>query len=122
MRPLGVGVSVVEPGAMATEIWGKGREQLSSVRASLTPEQREVYGAALEDFDRMLASRTRTARIPARSPRRSRRRSWPRAPDDRYLVGRGTRAVTLLEPLLPSALFDRVSGASPARAERPAAL
>ena len=45
MRPFGVEVSVIEPSSMATEIWGKGPEHLSKVRAGLTAEQADAYGA-----------------------------------------------------------------------------
>jgi NAD(P)-dependent dehydrogenase (short-subunit alcohol dehydrogenase family) len=88
MRPLGVGVSVVEPGTMATEIWGKGREQLASVRASLAPEQREIYGAALDDFDQTLASADEDGEAPRRSRRRSRRRAWTTAISSAAAPGR----------------------------------
>ena len=108
MLPLGVGVSVVEPGAMATEIWGKGREQLSAVRAGLTPEQREVYGEALDGFDETLASADEDGEDPDEVAETIEKALTASSPDDRYLVGRGARAVTLLEPLLPSAVFDRV--------------
>jgi NAD(P)-dependent dehydrogenase (short-subunit alcohol dehydrogenase family) len=108
MRPLGVGVSVIEPATMATEIWGKGREQLSAVRAALTPEQREVYGEALEGFDRTLASADEDGEDPGEVAETIEKALTASSPDDRYLVGRRARAVTLLEPLLPSAVFDRV--------------
>jgi NAD(P)-dependent dehydrogenase (short-subunit alcohol dehydrogenase family) len=108
MRPLGVGVSVVEPATMATEIWGKGREQLAAVRASLTPEQREVYGEALEGFDRTLASADEDGEDPGEVAGTIAKALTASNPDDRYPVGRGARSLTLLEPLLPSAVFDRV--------------
>jgi NAD(P)-dependent dehydrogenase (short-subunit alcohol dehydrogenase family) len=108
MRPLGVSVSVIEPATMATEIWGKGREQLSAVRASLTAEQREVYGEALEGFDRTLASADDDGEDPSEVAETIEKALTASSPHDRYLVGRGARAVTLLEPLLPSAVFDRV--------------
>jgi NAD(P)-dependent dehydrogenase (short-subunit alcohol dehydrogenase family) len=108
MLPLGVSVSVVEPGAMATEIWGKGREQLSAVRAGLTPEQREVYGEALDGFDQTLASADEDGEDPSEVAGTIENALTDTNPNDRYLVGRGARALTLLEPLLPSGLFDRV--------------
>jgi len=108
MRPLGVEVSVIEPAAMTTEIWGKGREQLAAVRASLTPEQREVYGEALEGFDRSLASADEDSDDPAEVAEAIEKALTASSPDDRYVVGRGARSLTVLEPLLPSALFDRV--------------
>ncbi len=108
MRPLGVSVSVVEPATMATEIWGKGREQLSAVRAALTPEQREVYGEALEGFDETLASADEDGEDPGEVAETIEKALTASGPDDRYLVGRGARSLTLLEPILPSAVFDRV--------------
>lgn len=108
MRPLGVSVSVVEPGTMATEIWGKGREQLSAVRASLTPEQREVYGEALDGFDETLASAGEDGEDPGEVAETIAKALTAAEPDDRYVVGRGARTLTLLEPLLPSAMLDRV--------------
>jgi NAD(P)-dependent dehydrogenase (short-subunit alcohol dehydrogenase family) len=108
MRPLGVSVSVIEPATMATEIWGKGREQLSAVRASLTPEQREVYGEALENFDQTLASADEDGEDPSEVAETIEKALTASGPDDRYVVGRGARSLTLLEPILPSAVFDRV--------------
>ena len=108
MRPLHVSVSVIEPATMATEIWGKGREQLAAVRASLTPEQREVYGEALESFDQTLASADEDGEDPGEVAETIEKALTAKSPDDRYLVGRGARAVTLLEPLVPSTVFDRV--------------
>ena len=108
MRPLGVDVSVIEPAAMTTEIWGKGREQLDAVRAALTPEQREVYGEALEGFDRSLASADEDGDDPADVAEVIEKALTASSPDERYMVGRGARSLTVLEPLLPAALFDRV--------------
>lgn len=56
MAPLGVDVSLIEPGAMATEIWAKGRLALDEARQRMTDEQRTVYGDALAGFDEQLAA------------------------------------------------------------------
>jgi NAD(P)-dependent dehydrogenase (short-subunit alcohol dehydrogenase family) len=108
MRPLEVSVSVVEPATMATEIWGKGREQLSAVRDALTPEQREVYGEALAGFDQTLASADEGGEDADEVAETIEQALTASSPDDRYLVGRGARTLTLLEPLLPSTVLDRV--------------
>ena len=107
MRPLGVNVSVIEPATMATEIWGKGREQLSAVRASLTPEQREVYGEALEGFDRDARLRGRGRRGSERGRRDDREgadgeqpgRSLPRRP--RSARGHAARAAAAVRGVRP---------------------
>lgn len=67
MAPLEVDVSVIEPGTMETDIWSKGRRQLARVRASLTPEQDEVYGEALAGFDARLASADDNGEDPTQS-------------------------------------------------------
>ena len=108
MRPFGVGVSVVEPGSMSTEIWGKGREHLATVRARLTPEQEAAYGEALAGFDATLASANEQGEEPQKVAEVIAKALTARKPNDRYLVGRGAGTLTLLESILPAPLFDRV--------------
>ena len=75
MRPFGVEVSVVEPGAIATEIWRKGIESAPALRESLGPAMNELYGepprrargARREDGRRGACRRTRS---PTRSSTR----------------------------------------------------
>lgn len=108
MRGLGVAVSVVEPAAMETDIWSKGRSQLAEVRGSLTPEQEGIYGEALAAFDEQLASADESGEDPDEVAETIEEALTARSPDERYLVGRGARTMTLLEPHLPPALFDRI--------------
>jgi NAD(P)-dependent dehydrogenase (short-subunit alcohol dehydrogenase family) len=108
MRPLDVHVSVIEPATMQTEIWGKGREHLTRVRESLTPDQEQVYGEALAAFDDKLASADSSGDDPELVAERIEQALTAAHPDERYLVGRGAGTLTLLETVLPPALFDRV--------------
>jgi NAD(P)-dependent dehydrogenase (short-subunit alcohol dehydrogenase family) len=108
MHPLGVDVSVIEPASMDTDIWGKGRAELAKVRSSLTAEQAEVYGDALAGFDERLASAGEGAEDPDTVAEAVEEALTAASPDDRYLVGRGARALTLLEPVVPGALFDKL--------------
>ena len=71
-------------------------------------EQREVYGEALEGFDRSLASADEDAEGPAAVAEVIEKALTASSPDERYMVCRGARSLTVLEPLLPAALFDRV--------------
>ncbi|BDE07467.1 short-chain dehydrogenase/reductase [Vulcanimicrobium alpinum] len=48
LAPFGVGVTLVEPGAVKTPIWGKGRASVASQRAMLPPEALTHYGPAIE--------------------------------------------------------------------------
>ncbi len=108
MRSLGVDVIVVEPGTIATEIWGKGREHLKKTIASLTPEQREIYGDELEAFDQRLAAADDGGEDPDEVAQELRKALTDSSPDDRYLVGRGAGSAVFLQKVLPGAVFDRV--------------
>jgi NAD(P)-dependent dehydrogenase (short-subunit alcohol dehydrogenase family) len=108
MAPLGVDVSLIEPGAMATEIWAKGRSALDEARERMTDEQRSVYGEALAGFDEQLASQEESE-DPAEVAAKVVEALTARSPDERYLVGRGAGSLALLRPLIPDALFDRIS-------------
>src|SRR4051794_31268793 len=47
LRPWGIHVATVEPGAIATEIWGKGKSQATESLEKLPPRARELYGDVL---------------------------------------------------------------------------
>ena len=107
MAKLGVGVSLVEPASMATEIWAKGRASLDESRERMTAEQRELYGDALESFHEKLASQE-DSEDPSKVAEKVVEALTARSPSERYPVGRGARAVTLLQGIVPDAVLDRV--------------
>jgi len=49
LRPFGITVSVIEPGAIATEIWRKGRETSDRLTASADPEIYKLYQRPIEN-------------------------------------------------------------------------
>ncbi len=66
LRPLGVSVSVIQPGAVATPIWGKARKSADEILAAAPAEVVETYRARFIDFLNMnelraQASKTTTA-------------------------------------------------------------
>jgi NAD(P)-dependent dehydrogenase (short-subunit alcohol dehydrogenase family) len=50
MRPFGVEVSIVEPGAIETPMREKGSAAASRVKEELSPDQLRIYGKAIDDF------------------------------------------------------------------------
>lgn len=108
MSSLGVDVVVVEPGTMSSEIWGKGQEHLEKTIASLSPEQREVYGAELDAFMERLGSADDGGEDPAEVAETIQEALEARSPDERYLVGKGAGSAVFLQNVLPGAVFDRV--------------
>ena len=108
LRPLGVRVSLVEPGAVATPIWEKGAADAEAVAAALPDEARRLYGERLERM-RALAEETGAAGIPAEEVaavvEHALTADRPRA---RYLVGSDARLRGTLVRLAPDALVDRL--------------
>ena len=109
LRPQGVAVSLIEPAAMETEIWSKGRAHLDSVRAAMTPEQLEVYGEELTGFEERLKAADADSADPAKVAASIAAALTEGSPDERYLVGPGAATMTLLHGLLPAAVFDRIT-------------
>src|SRR4051812_21216019 len=64
LRPWGIHVATVEPGAIATEIWGKGTSAAAEAREQLPERGRELYGPTLEKADDIVANITAHASSP----------------------------------------------------------
>lgn len=105
LRPWGIRVVLVEPGAIATPIWRKTLDAGSAILNDLPAEKRQLY-QPLVDFVR---DRTDPERgIPVQAVvdvvERALHAQKPRA---RYVVGRSTR-VTLWLNRIPTRLRDRL--------------
>jgi NAD(P)-dependent dehydrogenase (short-subunit alcohol dehydrogenase family) len=108
LRPLGVEVVVVEPGAIATPIWEKGLTAAAALASAMTDEQRQRYGK-LNDA---AASRARHAAATGVSPERVAtvitKAITVARPRTRYLVGRDAKITARLVALLPDRVLDRM--------------
>jgi NAD(P)-dependent dehydrogenase (short-subunit alcohol dehydrogenase family) len=108
MRPFGVNVSIIEPGAIATPFWGKGTEQVDQVLETMSPQQLELYehsaraaaAAAGKAGERGIAA-DRVAKAVEHALTASR-------PRTRYLVGVDARVQATVRKLLPDRLLDRL--------------
>ncbi|MGH3858967.1 SDR family oxidoreductase [Actinokineospora sp.] len=108
LRPLGVDVSVVQPGSIMTPIWGKiaesGHDVLDRVPAEIADLYRESFPRFLEANEKTaIASKT----TPADFARTVRRALTAARPKTRYRVGTDARTVAVLARLLPDSLLDR---------------
>jgi NAD(P)-dependent dehydrogenase (short-subunit alcohol dehydrogenase family) len=107
LRPWGIWVTAVEPGAIATEIWGKGEQQASERMGIATPEERELYGEAIPRVLEASAKTSKMAIPPERVAKRIERALTARRPRDRYLVGPDARVQAALG-LLPARAADGI--------------
>jgi len=106
LRPLGVGVSVVEPGSVATEIWRKGEDGAQEMLEALPAEGVEVYGEAIADMQRTAAKIAEQAIPPEKVAAAIAHALTARRPKTRYLVGLDARIQAGLASLLPDRAFD----------------
>ena len=101
VEQFGMRVAVVEPGAIKTAIWQKGREEAERLERELPAEARELYRTqidilqgGIEDSDRRAIGPEAVAKVIERaltSPR----------PRHRYLVGVDAMALGTLDRALP---------------------
>jgi NAD(P)-dependent dehydrogenase (short-subunit alcohol dehydrogenase family) len=108
LRPLGVEVSIIEPGAVITPIWEKARRVGDEAVATMSDEQRALYGARIEDFTEAALRNAERGVAPEKVAKAVAHALGARRPRTRYLVGADARAQALLRRLVPDRLRDRV--------------
>ncbi len=108
LRKFGMHVAIVEPGAVATPIWEKGKNAGEEARTRYPEGAEELYGA---DLDRLSALTVRSMErgIPPEQVADAvfMALTAPR-PKTRYLVGRDARLQATLQTLLPDRVRDRL--------------
>jgi NAD(P)-dependent dehydrogenase (short-subunit alcohol dehydrogenase family) len=108
LRPWGIHVATVEPGAIATPIWQKMGEQAGAVGADMPARGRELYGSTLAKADAAIAKVSRSASPPEKVAAVIEQALTSRRPKDRYLVGLDARGQALARRVLGHRRWDKV--------------
>lgn len=106
LRPWGVRVIVVEPGAFDTDPWREILSLLDDVAAGMSAEERELYAPHLAGMRALLAKlqgQTRPPEIVAAAVERTLTRRRPRS---RIVVPKGALGMVAMKNALPSPLMD----------------
>jgi short-subunit dehydrogenase len=111
LKPAGIAVSLLEPSAVKTPIWSKGRDSREALLALLPPQAMERYGAQMNAMFEQLEREERGAMPVEAVARAVLHAVTARKPRARYLLGIGARAGSVVA-LLPTALRDRAIRAS----------
>jgi len=106
LAPHGVGVVLIEPGSIATEIWGKGNASAFEVLSRMTPEQGQRYAQQTAGAYKMAAKVEKAAIAPAKVAEAVERALTARRPRAHAVVGIDARAQAVLA-VLPASVRDK---------------
>ena len=106
LAPWGIHVCLIEPGAIATEIWSKGLDDAAKVRATMSERELERYRPAVEAMEGIVGKLEGMA-IPAETVAKVVERALTaRRPRTRYLVGMDAKIQALLAGFVPDRLRE----------------
>jgi NAD(P)-dependent dehydrogenase (short-subunit alcohol dehydrogenase family) len=118
LRPFGIRVLAIEPGAISTPAVDKTLGDIEQVIENLPPDGRKEYGIMLRNFAKQAYGREKNGSSPdvvARAVYNALTSSRPRL---RYRVGKHAKALAVLPRILPEPLLDslrlRLFGLNPA--------
>jgi len=108
LQPWDIGVSIIEPGDVATPIWEKSMEAAEKVAKNYPQEAFSLYGSAFSAIRKEAKNGANTgisANVIARLVAHALSAKRPRT---RYLAGKGVRLKIFLKNILPDRVFDRL--------------
>ena len=112
LAPHGVGVVVVEPGAVRTEMLGRAIATAKETMSAMTPEQSRRYGGLVQAVNAQAVSSTESGLPAAAAATVIAKAVTAHRPRTRYTVGRDAAMITRLVRVLPDRALDRVLAAA----------
>lgn len=108
LRPFGIHVATIEPGAIATPAVEKTLGDIEGVIASLPDEAKAQYGSMLRNFARIAYSREKNGSSPEVVARAIHHALTSDRPRIRYRAGKHAKLLATLPKLLPEWLMDEI--------------
>jgi NAD(P)-dependent dehydrogenase (short-subunit alcohol dehydrogenase family) len=106
LRQFGIEVAAVEPGAVVTPIWEKGRATAEQAIASMPPEAMLLYSAGMAAISTFIDQGERSGVQPLEVARAVEHALTAKRPKTRYVVGRDAKIRLALTRLLPTRAMD----------------
>jgi NAD(P)-dependent dehydrogenase (short-subunit alcohol dehydrogenase family) len=106
LRPWGIAVSLVEPGAIDTAIWRDALDMADETESGMTAEQRALYAKQLTGLRGAIKRTQKQTSAPEKVAAAVHRALTAGRPRARYLVGADARVQVALRGLLPTPAFD----------------
>jgi NAD(P)-dependent dehydrogenase (short-subunit alcohol dehydrogenase family) len=110
LSPWGLAVSLIQPGAIKTPIWDKGREQLVAMTDRYTPEALELYADGIESVAKGIEQQDDDGISPVEVAKAVEKALFSKRPRSRYAVGVDAKAGAVLARALPDRVKDVVIG------------
>jgi NAD(P)-dependent dehydrogenase (short-subunit alcohol dehydrogenase family) len=108
LRQFGIEVAAVEPGAVVTPIWEKGRASAEQATANMPAEALKLYGGGFAAISRFISQAESSGVPPIEVARAVEHALTASRPKTRYVVGRDAKMRLLLTRFLPTRAMDRV--------------
>lgn len=106
LRPWGIPVSLVEPGAIDTDMWKTAPEMIEETNAALAPEYRELYAGHVDGMRKTVRFIQKQASPPRTVVAAIEKALTADRPKARYVVGADSRAQLAAKAVLPTRVFD----------------
>jgi short-subunit dehydrogenase len=106
MKPLGVKVIVVEPGAVTSAMSGRVRENAERITAGMTPAQKGRYAGLMHAMVSQAESYINKAVPAAEAGRIIADATTSNRPYARYTIGRDATMLAILIKFLPDRIID----------------
>lgn len=107
LRPWGIRVSLIEPGAVRTPIWDKGQRDADDLLGQV-PEAEGLYGAAIERMRELAREEARRGVPPERVAAAVEHALTSARPRQRYPVGPEARVLLTTRRVLPGRAVDEL--------------
>lgn len=101
LRPWHIGVSVIEPGAVKTAIWDKGRREADDLERDLPAEARTRYADHIAVVRKGIDMQDRQGADPEKVAKAVEHALFSRRPKTRYVVGTDAKIQSALVRCLP---------------------
>lgn len=108
LAPWGIHVSVVEPGAIKTPIWAKGRSTADELEEQIGPEAAAQYAEGIRFLRKGIDFQEKSSAPPEKVAKAFEHALFSAHPRSQYLVGKDAKAIGILTRLLPQSTMDRL--------------
>jgi NAD(P)-dependent dehydrogenase (short-subunit alcohol dehydrogenase family) len=106
VRPWGIGVSLIEPGQIDTDLWRQADTALDETLDGISSEQQDLYARHIAGMRKAIPTMQRMAADPELVAAAIEKAVTARRPRARYLVGNGARLQGRLPRFLPTRAVD----------------